>query len=92
MLPPYFAGAARSRLPKMLEDGHGDTKLTRAERETIACWIDLAVPFCGDYTEAAAWTEAEQAKYANYLDKRRRMEAQERVNIEEYMRERAMAR
>ena len=59
MLPPYSAGAAKSRLMTLLEQGHGDVKLSREEIDKIACWIDLLVPFCGDYLEANAWSEAE---------------------------------
>ncbi len=45
-------------------------KLDAAEVEKIACWIDLLVPFCGDYTEAAAWTPEERQKYERYFAKR----------------------
>ena len=82
MLPPYFAGSARSELITMLKAGHYGAKLTRPELERISCWIDLLVPYCGDYTEAAAWTPAEKQKYDKYLAKRKRMEAEERKNIE----------
>jgi hypothetical protein len=50
--------------------------------DKIACWIDLLVPFCGDYTEANAWDENERKKYAHFLEKRERMAAVERQNIE----------
>jgi hypothetical protein len=73
MLPPYFAGAVKSDLLKQLEAGHHDVKLSREELEKIACWIDLLVPFCGDYTEANAWTDAEKAKYEHFRDKRERL-------------------
>ena len=81
MLPPYSCGAARSGLISMLATGHGDSKLSRAELDRIACWIDLAVPFCGDYTEANAWTAAEKKRYAHFLAKRRTLEAVEARNI-----------
>jgi hypothetical protein len=55
------------------------------ELEKIACWIDLLVPYCGDYTEANAWSEEEARKYAHFLAKRRRMEDLERRNIQELM-------
>ena len=74
MLPPYFAGATNSDLLKQLEAGHHDVKLSREEFEKIACWIDLLVPFCGDYREAAAWTEEEVKKYDHFLSKRERLE------------------
>jgi hypothetical protein len=81
MLPPYHAGAATSRLMTMLEEGHHDVRLSREELEKMACWIDLLVPFCGDYTEAHAWSDDELQRYHHYLEKRRGMEAIERENI-----------
>ncbi len=81
MLPPYFAGAARSELISMLQKGHNDVKLSREEMDKLACWIDLLVPFCGDYTEANSWNDKEKAKYTRYQSKRERMEALERENI-----------
>ena len=55
-LPPYFAGAARSELLTLLEKGHKGVKLSREELDKIACWMDLLVPYCGNYREANAWT------------------------------------
>ena len=81
MLPPYFAGAAKSELVAMLEAGHNGVKLSREEMDKITCWIDLLVPFCGDYTEANAWNEDEKKKYAHFMAKRAGMEAMERENI-----------
>ena len=80
-LPPYFAGASRSQLITLLERGHYGVAMTREEMDKLACWIDLLVPFSGDYYEAAAWTPAERQKYEHYQDKRRRMEELERQNI-----------
>jgi hypothetical protein len=85
MLPPYYKGAAKSKLITMLEQGHEDVKLSQEEMDKIACWIDLLVPYCGDYTEANAWTREESAMYAHFLKKRERMEKMERKNIEELM-------
>ncbi len=81
MLPPYHSGAAKSKLIKILEEGHEDVKLSSEEMDKIACWIDLAVPFCGEYTEAME--EAAVPKYQRYLNKRRQWEAQEAENIKE---------
>lgn len=80
-LPPYMAGACRSELLPLLESGHGGVRLTREELEKIACWIDLFVPYCGDYFEANAWSAEELEKYRHYLAKRQRMEALERENL-----------
>ncbi|MFI5380164.1 MAG: hypothetical protein ACHRHE_12770 [Tepidisphaerales bacterium] len=81
MLPPMFSGSTQSGLLPLLERGHYDVKVSRDEYERLACWIDLLIPYCGDYTEAAAWTEKEKAKYQHFLDKRRRLEAEDRENI-----------
>lgn len=85
MLPPYSAGAARSRLMTLLEEGHGGVQLSREERDKIACWIDLLVPFCGDYLEANAWSDEELAKYQHFEAKRERMTEQEVRNIEAWL-------
>ena len=81
-LPAYFAGAARSELMTMLEKGHQGVKLSREELEKIACWIDLLVPYCGDYREANAWTEEEMKKHERYAEKRRQEEEVEQQNID----------
>ncbi len=81
MLPPYAAGAALSPLLTLLEKGHYDVQVSAAEREKVACWIDLLVPFCGDYREAAAWTPEEHAKYERYLNKRLAMEQEMKISV-----------
>jgi hypothetical protein len=80
MLPPYAAGAARSKLIEILTEGHEDVELSAGELEKIACWIDLAVPFSGDYTEAM--DETHVPDYDRWLTKRKLWEADERRNIQ----------
>jgi hypothetical protein len=92
LLPPYPAGAARSRFTELLDSGHEGVVLAPAEREKIAAWIDLGVPFCGDYGEAHAWTDAELAKYEHFLAKRLRWQAVDAQNIADWLREPANAR
>jgi hypothetical protein len=75
-LAPYASGAAKSKLLDLLESGHGETRLSRAELEILACWIDLLVPYCGDYLEANAWSDGELRKYRRFAEKRRRMETE----------------
>jgi hypothetical protein len=84
-LAPMSAGSTRSSLMELLENGHYGVKLTREELGRVACWIDLSVPFCGDYAEANAWTEEETRKHERYVSKRKRMEAIEQENIREFM-------
>jgi hypothetical protein len=75
---PATTGSFRSPLVRMLELGHRGTALSREEMRTIACWIDLGVPFCGDYEEANAWSAGEWMLYRNFLAKRRAMDEIER--------------
>jgi hypothetical protein len=82
LLPPYSAGAARSRWLGLLREGHRGAVLDATELETLACWIDLLVPFCGDYTEANTWTAEEAERYEHFRQKREAMAAGERRSIE----------
>ncbi|NQT37296.1 MAG: hypothetical protein HQ581_07400 [Planctomycetes bacterium] len=82
MLPPYFAGSAKSKLMDILREKHYEANLSRAELEKIACWIDLLVPYCGDYMEANAWDDRGRDKYLHFQEKRDDMEALERENIQ----------
>ena len=71
-LPPNFAGSTKSELMSLLEAGHGEVKLSPTELEKFAAWIDLLVPYCGDYREANAWHQKELEKYDRYASKRAR--------------------
>lgn len=83
MLPPYSAGANRSKLVAMLEKGHEGVQLSQDEMDKFSAWIDLGVPFCGDYVEANLWNDADRAKYLRYFEKRKRFDALERAAIAE---------
>ena len=69
----------------MLKAGHGKTKLNTEELEKIACWIDLAVPYCGDYTEANIWNDGEIKKYKRFQTKRDQLKALDDKNIRELL-------
>jgi hypothetical protein len=61
MIPPRHAGSTRSKL-MLLNDPENSPcpasiKLSRKELDMLAAWIDLVVPYCGDYLEANAWSE-----------------------------------
>jgi len=81
LLPPYYAGSVKSPLIEMLEDGHNDVKLSQEEMDKIACWIDLLVPYCGDYMEDNCWNEDELNKYLHFQAKRDMMAVAEAQNI-----------
>ena len=82
MLPPQFRGAVTSGLMKILREGHGDTQLDEEAMHKIAAWIDLGVPFCGDYLEANAWSQGDMDKYMRYQRKREGWAEEDRQNIE----------
>ncbi len=83
MLPPYHAGAAKSKLVRMLESGHGGVPLSAEDLDRVATWIDLLVPCFGDYREGLAGDGL--ARYDHFLAKRRRWEAREEANIRAYL-------
>ncbi len=80
MIPPRSVGSTVSPLIDKLLKGHG--KLTRAELDRFIAWIDLAVPFCGDYEESNAWSDKESAIYDRYSTKRAVFAAQDDKNVE----------
>ena len=73
MQRPYSRGSGTSRwFTERLDKGHCP-ELTDAERRVLACWVDLAVPFCGAYDEAATWTKDERARWDRFTEKARRL-------------------
>ncbi len=80
-LPPYFRGSAQSEIIAQLRNEHGDAQLTREELDKFSAWIDLGVPFCGDYQENNAWTEEERKKYNQMERKRARLESEVQENV-----------
>jgi hypothetical protein len=82
LIAPESAGAITSQLTKILLKEHHGVQLSEIEFHKIACWIDLGVPFCGSYDEAARWNESEWKKYNHFLEKRRRSESIEKASIQ----------
>jgi hypothetical protein len=88
MVPPYSYGSPKSKLLDMLEAGHYEVRLARAETDRIACWMDLAIPFAGDYDAANdVWSEEDKALSERFAAKRARQEQSERQNIEHLIRD-----
>ncbi len=79
VLPPYYAGAARSKLVTMLENKHSDVVLTDEEIRRISCWIDLAVPYLGTWDEHLVPESKE--KYDKAMAAKLTWEEIERQNI-----------
>jgi hypothetical protein len=95
MIPPYSHGSSRSPLIALLEKGHPSSasasspqpkkrvKMTREEMDKIACWIDLALPHSGDWTEGMK--PEDKKVYMKVYQKRLDLEKQEAANIREYI-------
>jgi len=85
MIPPQYGGSTRSKLIAVHEKGHNKVKLSREEMDKLAAWIDLVVPFCGDYVEANAWNEGELKRGQERIELRKRMDEIERKGIAELL-------
>ncbi len=94
MIPPYSHGASQSPLMALLEKGHPSPsedqdaaretlKLTQEDMDKIACWIDLALPHSGAWTEGM--TPEDKEIYMTVYRKRLDWEKQEALNIQEYI-------
>ncbi len=81
LLPPCVAGACRSGLFPLLAASHYGVTLSQEDLDKLACWIDLYVPYCGDYLEANAWNDDELRKYERFLAKRKQMEDIDRQSL-----------
>ena len=82
LLLPYQSGAAKSRLIAMLREGHNEVRLSQEELDKIACWIDLLIPYCGDYRESNAWSTEDHKLYDYYQAKRDAMDQMSRESME----------
>ena len=83
MVPPYSHGSSLSPLVILLEKGHEKVRMTREEMDKICCWIDLALPHSGKWTEGMAPEDEEI--YTKVYRKRLDREGQEALNIQEYI-------
>ena len=86
MIPPYSQGSSLSPLVKLLDNGHEKVQMTREEMDKISCWIDLAVPHSGNWTEGM--TPGDEEIYSRVYRKRLEWESQEALNIQEYIKAR----
>lgn len=84
---PYRSGSIRSGLVQTLEKGHQGVKLSNEELDKIRAWIDLNIPFAGEYDDDHLWSFKEQKLYRERDDERRRNESIESRNIREYIRD-----
>lgn len=86
--PPYRTGSSKSPLVSLLDAGHYDVVLTKEEYDKICAWIDLGVPSSGDYAEGLNDPWVSQIAVREVL--RGNWEAEEKKNIDAYVRDFAM--
>ena len=60
---------------------HKDVKLDDASLKTLALWIDLLVPYCGDYYEHNRWTNGDRAYYRYYKMQHDANDAINKINV-----------
>lgn len=73
--PPYTFGAVKSGLIQRLEQGHHGVKISAREWDTLAAWIDLNCPYCGNYMEGNIWSEKQVRQYQARIAERKRNDA-----------------
>lgn len=83
-IPPYSHGSSRSPLVQLLVQGHEGVAMTREELDKISCWIDLALPHSGQWTEGMI--DQDRQAYLRVYRKRMEWEEQEAANIRQYIR------
>jgi hypothetical protein len=70
---------------EMLDKGHHEVVLTEEEHARFAAWMDLLVPFSGDYREGNAWNDRQHAFYSYYEGKRALTSREEMADLLEYL-------
>lgn len=87
MIPPYSHGSSLSPLVSLLDKGHAKVTLTREELDKLSCWIDLALPHSGTWTEGM--TPEDEAIYRKVYSRHLEYEKQDAVNVQEYIKNQA---
>jgi len=89
MLLPRHAGSTRSKLMLLNDPKRSPCpariKLSRKELDMLAAWIDMVVPYCGDYLEANAWNEDTMRRAKKRIALNREARRLDLKNISEYI-------
>jgi len=81
--PAYRSGSLKSRLIKILDSGHHGVKLPQKAMDGLCAWIDLNIPYCGDYDEGNTWNPEETEYYYHRVALRKINEKINEQNIQE---------
>ncbi len=84
---PYRSGSITSGLIKTLDKGHHKVKLSKAEMEKLCTWIDLNIPYTGNYMDSNTWNKKEVDYHLGKIEERKRNEAIEAENIKEFIKD-----
>lgn len=82
---PYRTGALRSPMIQLLRKGHAKVKLPQESIDKLSAWIDLNIPFVGEYDEANTWNESNREVYRIRMKERARNEAIDAANIQQML-------
>jgi hypothetical protein len=85
--PPYYAGSAKSKLITLLKERHQKTSLTEDEIGIVSAWIDLNVPYVGEYDEMNNWSPDQIDLFQKKLGVRVKNEEIEQKNIAEFIKD-----
>lgn len=80
---PLSFGSRLSNLILKLEQGHKNVQITKEELEKLCCWIDLMLPYKGDFTEEMSTTNIEL--YNKRYNRRIDFEINEEKRLNEYV-------
>jgi len=83
--PPYRCGSSKSPLIDTLLAGHEGVEMTREEIDKFCAWIDMGIQWAGDYAEGMS--EGNKAKWAEAVALHEAWKADERANIEAYVKD-----
>lgn len=83
--PPYRSGSIRSGLVQKLEAGHQNLTIPQEDLDKIRAWIDLNIPFAGEYDESNIWNDDEKKVYRERMEERLRNEQIEAENIKQFI-------
>jgi len=85
MIPPKYGGATQSKLMDINDPKTSpcpaENRLSDEELGKLAAWIDLVVPFCGDYVEANAWNEDEMRRAEERITLNREAQTMDEKNV-----------
>ncbi len=89
MIRPQYGGSTRSKLLSINDPRESpcpaENELSREELDKLAAWIDLVVPFCGNYVEANAWSDDALRRARQRIALNREAREIDQENVRQYI-------